>query len=467
MRRRGRTTVAANSVLIGAATTLVLIVAVFLAYNANDGLPFVPSYEINVQVPNADNLVKGNDVRIAGTRVGLVSAISPVSHPDGSTTAVLRLKLKTSVDPLPKDSTVWIRPISALGLKYVQITKGTDPQGFASGATMPLANATPIPVEIDEIFNMFDTKTRVNVRLNTDAFGNSLAGRGSDLNETIGNLPALLRNLEPVMRNLASDETRLDQFFYQLGRTAAIVAPVAQQQAALFSNLDTTFAALATVARPFIQESISGGPASLEAAIETFPVIRPFLANTEALFTELQPTAVNLNASAEVLADATTAAIPALLKAPAFDARLVAVGNTLKVWSNDPVVAIGLDDLTETFTQLNPTISALAPTQVTCNYLALFFRNAASLLSEGDSKGTFQRFIIIPTPTGKNNEGSPSSAPANGPEVKNHLHANPYPNTAAPGQPKECEAANETYAIGKTVLTNPSGNQGTNTDWSK
>ena len=30
--------------LIGAATTLVVIVAVFLAYNANNGLPFVPTY---------------------------------------------------------------------------------------------------------------------------------------------------------------------------------------------------------------------------------------------------------------------------------------------------------------------------------------------------------------------------------------------------------------------------------------
>jgi len=101
---------------------------------------------------------------------------------------------------------------------------------------------------------------------------------------------------------------------------------------------------------------------------------------------------------------------------------------------------------------------------VVCNYVSLFFRNTASLLSEGDTKGTAQRFIIIPTPTGPNNEGSPASAPANGPGRANHLHANPYPNTAAPGQPKECEAGNEPFVVGKTVLTNPPGNQGTNVD---
>ena len=52
----------------------------------------------------------------------------------------------------------------------------------------------------------------------------------------------------------------------------------------------------------------------------------------------------------------------------------------------------------------------------------------------------------------------PSSAPANGPNTDNHLHANPYPNVAGPGQPKLCEAANETYEKGKLVIGNlPAG----------
>ena len=37
-----RASIVANPVLVGAVTTLVVIVAVFLAYNANNGLPFVP-----------------------------------------------------------------------------------------------------------------------------------------------------------------------------------------------------------------------------------------------------------------------------------------------------------------------------------------------------------------------------------------------------------------------------------------
>ena len=46
MRKRTGSSIAANPVLIGAATTLVVIVGVFLAYNANNGLPFVPTYDL-------------------------------------------------------------------------------------------------------------------------------------------------------------------------------------------------------------------------------------------------------------------------------------------------------------------------------------------------------------------------------------------------------------------------------------
>ena len=60
-------------------------------------------------------------------------------------------------------------------------------------------------------------------------------------------------------------------------------------------------------------------------------------------------------------------------------------------------------------------------------------------------------------------EGTPSSKPANGPDTANHLHTNPYPNSAAPGQPKECEGGNEPYYAGKTMLSNVPGNQGTKT----
>ena len=63
--RGGRVgSLAASPTLVGAVTVLVVTVAVFLAYQANSGLPFVPTYQLSAQLPDANSMVKGNDVRI-------------------------------------------------------------------------------------------------------------------------------------------------------------------------------------------------------------------------------------------------------------------------------------------------------------------------------------------------------------------------------------------------------------------
>ena len=78
MRGRSAPSVFANPVLVGAVTVLVVIVAVFLSYNANNGLPFVPTTSLKVRFANGQNLVKGNEVRSGGFRVGVVEDIEPV-----------------------------------------------------------------------------------------------------------------------------------------------------------------------------------------------------------------------------------------------------------------------------------------------------------------------------------------------------------------------------------------------------
>ena len=44
---------------------------------------------------------------------------------------------------------------------------------------------------------------------------------------------------------------------------------------------------------------------------------------------------------------------------------------------------------------------------------------------------------------------------------------NPYPNTASPGQPKECEAGNEPFVVRKQEIGNPPGTQSAKTETTK
>jgi virulence factor Mce-like protein len=448
-------------VLVGAITVLVIVVGVFLAYNANKGLPFVPTYDVNVHVPSGADLVAGNDVRVGGARVGVVNSIKPIRDKNGGVSAILGLKLDKTVDPLATDTTVLVRPRSALGLKYVEVTPGHASTDLKPGDTLPLRQARPVPVEIDQVFNTFSRQTRVGIQKGLYGFGTGFAGRGSDLNLAIAAFRPLLNNLQPVAANLASPQTQLGRFFRSLERAAGEVAPVAEQQAALFRNLDTTFGALVPVKRD-IQEFIRQGPETEDVAIENFQKQRPFLQNTSALFRELQPGAAVLPSTAPILAKAFEVGAVTLAKTPQLNAELTDVFHTLDTFVSDPIVPRAINRLNETVVTLRDPLDFITPAQTTCNYITLWFRNIASHLSEGDTHGTWQRFIIVATPQGPNNEGGPSSAPANGPGVTNHLHANPYPNTASPGQDhKECEAANEDFLVGKTIIGNVPGNQGT------
>jgi len=457
---------AASPTLVGAVTVVIIVVAVFLSYQANQGLPFVPTYRLSAELPNAGTLVTGNEVRIGGIRVGQITTIEPVYEEDGGVVARVDMELDQDLEPLPEDSTVVSRSRSALGLKYLEINRGDSADGFAPGSTIPKENATPEPVEIDEVFNTFDEPTVKAIQANLVEFGNALAGRGGNLNAAIGDLRPLVERLEPVMRNLASPDTGLSQFVQNLAAAAAEAAPVAETQGQLFVSLERTFLAFADVARPYIQETISRSPETEQTAIETLPRIRPFLGNTALLFGDLRPGFAALRTTAGEFADATAIGIKALRQSPGFNRQLPPTAQALLDFNDNPNVRTGIDDLTHFSAELRPLLAHVAPAQSVCNYASLLFRNAASMLSVGDGQGsTFLRFITMAPPEGPNNEGSPSSGPANGGvSPKNFLHFNPYPNTASPGQPRECEAGNAGFLPGQTVIGNVPGNQGIVTD---
>ncbi len=435
---------------------LVLLVAIFVAYNANRGLPFVSTYQISVDVPNAAALVPGNDVRIGGIRVGFVKSVSPVQDPEtGDVHARLGLQLDKTAEPLPADSTVVVRSSSAVGSKYLELDPGQSSEGYPPGATVPLRAARPHPVELDQLFNTFDRATRHAIRQNLVAFGEALAGRGPALNAALGRLRPLLDRLQPVMRNLASPRTGLARFIRASAATAAEVAPVAETQAQLFVALDATFGSLASVARPFIQETISETPLTLTTLIRNGPRIRAFLGHTTALVKDLRPGVRSLTANAPAIAAAFETGARVLPDAPSLNAQLAPTARSLAAFAHDAGVNGGIDRSTQLFGFLTPTLGFVTPAQTVCDYGTLLLRNGSSLLSVGDGVGTTQRFLVMSAGDGPNSENSPSSGPAHGGTESNFLHSNPYPYTASPGQPHVCAAGNEQYVAGRVVVGNP------------
>jgi ABC-type transporter Mla subunit MlaD len=468
-RRRGQT--ASTPVLIGAVTVLVAIIAVFLAYNADNGLPFVPHYTLYVNFKNAEELTHGADVHLGGALVGHVDNVAAARNAAGEPMAVATLALNKSIQPLPVNSTFVVRLKGAIGLKYLQVIPGDSHQGLADGATVP-ASQTSAEVDLDQVYNMFNAQTRAGVRASTQGFAYGLAGRGVDLNDAFHAFVPLVTDLGPVTRNLSSSKTDLAGFFHGLESFTHAVVPVAQQQATLYGNLDTTFTALAGVAVPYLQDWISQTPPTFQSLIAQAPTIRPFLVDTTGLFRELRPGFATLHLSAPVLTQAELAGIRNLPGTSKADQELATLAVHLQNFGQNPAVKQGLDRLTLTASSLKRPLAFLAPVQASCNYITLFLRNTASLLSDTVATGTTLQFNLVAIDDVLGGEAVPSQKPFLKPDLNNGdnhgpLHSNPYPNTDSPGQRRECAAGNETYSGKMAQIGNPPQNVGLSTEKTK
>ncbi|MGH2986909.1 MAG: MlaD family protein [Solirubrobacterales bacterium] len=420
-------------------TTLIVIVTVFLAYNANNGLPFVPVYRVSVEVPNAARLVNNNEVRIGGHRVGMVESIEAIQSEEATQTAQadgseaagatggaiarLNLKLDKTAQPLPKDSIFRVRYRSSFGLKYLEIVRGEAegaPEGFTfdgtdDGATCSLPTdpqqfSASIPdearngcfqtqTEFDDINNTFGTETRTNARANLEGYGNAFAARGTSLNDAINALEPLFRGMKPVSRVLTEDDTRLRRLFPELGDSARIVAPVASEQAELFTNMAITFAAISSDATA-LQETISEGPPTLETGIELLPRQRPFLREFATLSRELRPGVQDLRITLPVLNEAIEVGTPVLAELPATNRKLRGALRELNQLVTQPTTKVTLQRLEQTFDAAKPLAKWVAPAQTVCNYWNYFFTYFAEAFSDPDPVGFAYRQTAISTPPG-------------------------------------------------------------------
>ena len=394
-RGRGTASVVASPVLVGAVTTLIVIVSVFLAYNANKGLPFVPTYDLSARVPNGSNLVPGNEVRVGGFRVGVVDTVKPgtqVIRGKNVPIAQINMKLDKTVEPLATDSKLIIRSRSALGLKYVQLTPGTSKQTYEAGATIPLANAT-LPVEFDDFLNTFDDPTRNASRVALAGYGDAFAGRGPALNEAIQGLNPFFRYLTPVMKNLSDPKTGLKDFFKNIGAVSAQVAPVARVQAELFAKMADTFAAFSRCPT-CLQQTIEKQPPTEDVAIESFRVQRPFLVDFADLSRRLIPAADELPSALPKLNSALAVGTKVLPDTVTLNVNTEKVFVAIDDLVKDPNTGLALADLRDTLGVTKPLINYIAPYQTVCNYTTAFTTGLGQHQSEGVQNGTAERVLL-------------------------------------------------------------------------
>jgi virulence factor Mce-like protein len=498
MNGRGRVgSLAASPTMVGAITTLIVIVAVFLAYNANNGLPFVPTYRVSAEICDAARLGPNNEVRIGGNRVGVVETIDTVPAPpnsgcqaaDGSsssTVAKLNLKLDKSAEPIPADSTIRVRYRSSFGLKYLEISRGTSQTGLPSAGTLPLSQSQE-QVEFDDVYNTFDTATRENSRRVLQGFGDAFTARGASLNEAISALNPLFANLRPVSQALADPTTQLVRFFPELADAARIVAPVAVDNAQQFTNGAIAFGAISSDPQA-LRDTISNGPPALEAGLRSLPVQRPFLADFAEVSRLLRPGVRDLRITLPVLNQAVSLGKKVLPRTVPMNHDLQGVMEELNNLVADPSTLTSLNRLGDTFNLAQDAGAKIGPSQEVCNYWNYWVtyltghfelptpfgyaervippsivgstsfgeppRNPMDNYSGGQGDGRYSDnfsagsiagiFNALNSPPG----GSPPSYQNDGVPI---LHGNPYGPAVSDGQPN-CQAGQTGYALGEALI---------------
>ena len=294
--RPNRGLLTGSPILVGAVTVLVALVAVFLSYNANEGLPFVPTRTLHLELPDGvepDQGQRGAPRRLP-RRLRQVDHLPPGRRADGRRRAARdRRQVRQGPGRL-----ALLRPRAAARSASSTSTSSRASRRtyFAADGTIPVGQSS-LPVQIDDVTSTFDDKTRVGVQKTLGGLGDAFAGRGVGINETFGELPDLFPKLTSVMATLRDPNTRLAPFIDSADRLARVLAPVADRQAHLFGAAATTFAAF--VADPdSLRDTIDEGARTRGRRDPGAARSRPFLQHAAALGAPIEQSADELRRGA-------------------------------------------------------------------------------------------------------------------------------------------------------------------------
>ena len=233
------------------------------------------------------------------------------------------------------------------------------------------------------------------------------------------------------------------------------VAPVAQTNAQLFTDMATTFQAI-DHSPSDLEATIAKSPSTEQVSTQSLTVQQPFLADLNTLGTQLAPATAELKAALPDINPAIEAGTKTLARTPVLNANLQQVMNALKNLSQAPGTNVAVNALTGTVNTLNPMVRYLGPYQTVCDDWNYFWTYLSEHISEATSFGFAQRALInFGNPTQPNNVGQQgATAPANGGGSTSlltggneFLHAQPYGAAVDNQGNADCETGQRGYPL--------------------
>jgi phospholipid/cholesterol/gamma-HCH transport system substrate-binding protein len=259
---------------------LLAVVVVVLLFASGGG------YRVTAEFVNAGQLVRGGEVRVAGTTAGSVEEVD-VSQ-NGSAEVTFTVDEKYA--PLRRGTQVVIRPTSLSGIanRYVDLQLGPDSgEEIEDGERIGL-DQTETAVELDEVFAIFDEETRGSLRNFIKGQADSLRGRGRDLRRGVHYLNPALSTGSRLFEELTRDERLLERFLVDSSTLVNTLAERRGDLTGVVGNLNATFGALGSQ-QDALAESIERLPPFMRRANTTFVNLRAALNDVDPLVDAAKP----------------------------------------------------------------------------------------------------------------------------------------------------------------------------------
>jgi phospholipid/cholesterol/gamma-HCH transport system substrate-binding protein len=243
-------------------------------------------YSVKLHLQNASQLVKGNLVQVAGEKVGTVKKIRLTD--DGQ--AEVRIEVNDDYAPLREGTKAIVRQASLSGVanRYIDLQQGpmTAPK-IESGAVLP-ASSTESAVDLDQIFNIFDEKTRKSTRTVIEGFADMTEGRTAEANEAIKYLNPVLSASQRLFSELDRNDDLLERFVVRTSQLVTDVADKREELAGLVDHFGTVSTAIASRDTE-LAEAVNRLPGFLRKSNTTFVNLRATLDDLDPLVEASKP----------------------------------------------------------------------------------------------------------------------------------------------------------------------------------
>ncbi len=269
---------AARGVALGALAVAIVVVAVILLTGGSQH-----TYKLVFQ--NAGQLVKDDDVQVGGRRVGSVRKIELTND----NLARITIAVDNDFAPLHEGTTAIIRATSLSGVanRYIALTPGPNSNRKLDDGDTLGTDKTTAPVDLDQLFNTLDPKTRKGLQEVIQGTAAQYQGQAKNVQKAAKYFSPALSTSSQLVNELDRDSQVFQDFIVNSSKTVTAIASRRDDLANLVSNANTTAAAIGSE-NVALARALGLLPGTLRQANTTFVNLRATLDDLDVLVERVQ-----------------------------------------------------------------------------------------------------------------------------------------------------------------------------------